>query len=295
MGLTPIDIKKAVEALRRARPAYSDILAFYGEIFVLQEKSAESLSLSAGRKQLKPRNKTEGDFPLTSPSEIEVDTKAADTLLREICQITIRLGQGNAPASAQSLLDAVSRGNIATQSLYRSFLNADFKNGEKQAAAIGIDEPFLSFVTYHSLRPSLCAFARQAGTFLAESHRWEKAACPVCGSRPALAILEKDGKRSLFCSFCWHDWTTQRVYCPFCGSTDSEKLKYYEIISENEYRIDTCENCRNYLKTVDRRKTDRDIYPALENLATLHLDIKAQELGFENEDMPLLENPDLRR
>lgn len=295
MHPTPIDIQKAVEALRRERPAYSDILSFYGELFILQEKSVEAVAQSPGRKRPGPPAGDKVTFPLTSPSRFEVDAKASDALLREICKVIITRGRENAPASAQSLLDAVNRGSIDTPSLFHSFLNAGDEYGPKQAAAIGIDEQFLSFITYHSLRPSLCAFARQAGGTLGKDHRWEKAACPVCGSRPALAMLEKDGKRSLFCSFCWFEWATQRVYCPFCGSTDSEKLKYFEIDSENEYRIDTCGNCRNYIKTIDLRKTDRAIYPALENLATLHLDVKAQELGFENEDMPLIETPEPSR
>ena len=39
---------------------------------------------------------------------------------------------------------------------------------------------------------------------------------------------------------------------------------------------------KTYIKAVDRRNADRIIYPPLEFVATLHLDIKAQEMGFNS-------------
>jgi FdhE protein len=42
-----------------------------------------------------------------------------------------------------------------------------------------------------------------------------------------------------------------------------------------------CDTCRRYLKTVDTRTADRSIYPPLEALTTLHLDMKAKDMGYE--------------
>jgi hypothetical protein len=36
------------------------------------------------------------------------------------------------------------------------------------------------------------------------------------------------------------------------------------------------------MKTVDTRKTQHVIYAPLEQVSTLHLDFKAQEMGFES-------------
>jgi FdhE protein len=41
-----------------------------------------------------------------------------------------------------------------------------------------------------------------------------------------------------------------------------------------------CDNCKKYIKTLDTRKVERLIYPPLEQISTIHLDIKAQEMGF---------------
>jgi FdhE protein len=44
--------------------------------------------------------------------------------------------------------------------------------------------------------------------------------------------------------------------------------------------VDVCENCKRFIKTVDLRKISRIIYPPLEQVATLHLDMKAAEAGY---------------
>jgi FdhE protein len=58
-------------------------------------------------------------------------------------------------------------------------------------------------------------------------------------------------------------------------------LHYLYSESEKAFRVDCCENCRKYIKTVDARSANRPIYPPLEQVASLHLDIKAREGGFE--------------
>ena len=43
---------------------------------------------------------------------------------------------------------------------------------------------------------------------------------------------------------------------------------------------DACASCRKYIKTVDTRVLGRRSYPPLEQIASLHLDIKAAEAGY---------------
>jgi FdhE protein len=44
-------------------------------------------------------------------------------------------------------------------------------------------------------------------------------------------------------------------------------------------RIDLCDSCRHYIKTIDVRALDAPD-PCLEDLATLHLDVIAGEKGY---------------
>jgi FdhE protein len=85
----------------------------------------------------------------------------------------------------------------------------------------------------------------------------------------------------LICGFCWHPWPVKRVFCPFCENRDGKTLHYFYSEEEKDTRVDLCDNCKKYIKALDTKKVARLIYPPLEQLSTMHLDIKAQEMGFE--------------
>ena len=54
-------------------------------------------------------------------------------------------------------------------------------------------------------------------------------------------------------------------------------------ISEHDkaHRIDTCDRCKNYIVNVDTRQLSRDFYPPLEAIVSTHLDIKAEQMGYQ--------------
>lgn len=104
--------------------------------------------------------------------------------------------------------------------------------------------------------------------------------CPLCSSPPGLAELNReDGRRVLCCSLCGHRWQFARVHCPFCGSeNDLEAIS----IQEDDCRwIETCGDCRGYLKTVDVRKLPQGevVVPLVETTATVYLDLIAEKEG----------------
>ena len=88
---------------------------------------------------------------------------------------------------------------------------------------------------------------------------------------------------SLLCGFCQHQWAVPRIFCPACEARDTGTFNYFFSDEEPEYRVYTCESCRFYLKTVDLRRLARPFYPPAETLLTLHLDIQAQEQGFQSD------------
>lgn len=87
---------------------------------------------------------------------------------------------------------------------------------------------------------------------------------------------------STICSFCWHPWSGKRVFGPFCENRDSKTQHYFYNEEEKEIRVDLCDSCKKYLKTLDSRETEHMIYTSLEQIASLHLDYKAKEKGYES-------------
>ena len=72
-----------------------------------------------------------------------------------------------------------------------------------------------------------------------------------------------------------------RIYCPFCDNSHAKDLHHMFNEEEKDVRVDLCNKCKKYLKTIDTRAAVRLVYPPLEHITTLHLDIKARDEGFE--------------
>jgi FdhE protein len=103
--------------------------------------------------------------------------------------------------------------------------------------------------------------------------------------------LRKDeGERFLLCSSCGFQWRFIRLKCPFCGNEDHEKLRHFHIEAEGKgYRVDVCEECKKYIKTIDIRELNMEVIPLVEDMGTLHLDIIAQNEGYKRGVASILE------
>ncbi len=277
--LTSEQVKKTVAAVKKARPVYVDILDFYGRIFDAQHESRDRtriqpVQISEEMLAIKAREK----FPLIEIKEFAFDETEADRLFVRICQLA-RGANPQMAATAETLLKTVNT-KLKSKALFRALLDGNEALFENIADEFQIDKQVLGFITYNSLRPSLTLAAGQLSLYLKKDAPWQKGYCPICGSAPILSIFATAGSRSLICSFCWHEWPTQRVFCPFCENRDGKTLQYFFNDEEKELRVDVCEKCKKYIKTIDTRKTERMIYPPLEQIASLHLDYKAAEMGY---------------
>jgi FdhE protein len=111
----------------------------------------------------------------------------------------------------------------------------------------------------------------------------------TCEGEPVVAVLREaahGSKRSYVCGFCLHERPAQRIGCPACGEARFEKLAVYRADGSPEAgrhafpaRIDACETCGVYLKTIDLTKGAAAV-PVVDDIATLTLDVWARERGF---------------
>ena len=106
--------------------------------------------------------------------------------------------------------------------------------------------------------------------------------CPRCGSYPRLAVIRPEGdggKRSLLCSFCQSEWEFRRILCPACGEEHNEKLPRYSAEGIAAVRVEACDTCKCYLKSVDMT-VDGLAVPVVDEIATAPLDLWAAERGY---------------
>lgn len=275
-------IKKAVAAVKAARPAYERLLDFYEKLFLAQEASKEEISLAPIEitQDLLSVKRKEG-FPLINTTDFMVDVKASEVLLRKLSELTLEANEALAEAG-QKIVDALDKGSVDTAALFSVILGEDDAYIEEVARNLDVDKKILAFIGYCSMRPSLSLCAEQLATYLDTATPWGKGYCPVCGSPPALSMLQGEGERSLLCSFCGHEWHTQRIYCPFCENRDQKTLHYFSSEEEKNYRVNVCDKCKRYIKTIDTRNIDHPLHLLVEQISTLHLDMLAQKQGLES-------------
>jgi formate dehydrogenase accessory protein FdhE len=106
--------------------------------------------------------------------------------------------------------------------------------------------------------------------------------CPLCGARPILGVLRPEGdggKRFLLCSFCLYEWDFRRILCPTCGEELESKLPVYVAEQFPHIRVETCDTCKFYLRTVDLTK-DGNAVPLVDDLAAVPLSFWAHEHGY---------------
>jgi formate dehydrogenase maturation protein FdhE len=108
--------------------------------------------------------------------------------------------------------------------------------------------------------------------------------CPFCGGAPMIgarrSMPETDtGQRILVCALCGNEWAFNRVCCPSCFEEVPEKLPVYSSDAHPHVRIEACETCRRYVKSIDLTKDARPI-PAIDDLASIAMDLWAMEEGL---------------
>jgi formate dehydrogenase accessory protein FdhE len=114
--------------------------------------------------------------------------------------------------------------------------------------------------------------------------------CPLCGGKPAVGVLRSEGdgaKKSLICMLCAHEWTFRRIYCPACGEEREPQMAYYSAPEIAHVRVDVCDTCHTYLKSIDLTKTGLAV-AVVDELATIPLDLWAREHGYEKLQINLL-------
>ena len=115
--------------------------------------------------------------------------------------------------------------------------------------------------------------------------------CPFCQRKPALGVLRPlgdGGQRSLVCSLCLAEWEFRRIVCPACGEEDPAKLPFYTAEELKHVRVEACDRCRCYIKTVDMTQSGR-AEPTVDEMAAIPLDLWAAKQGYAKLQCNLLQ------
>ena len=253
-------------------------LEFYQRLFGIQSGAERRISIAKPElKQEVIDKRIESGLPLISYKELSLDW----LLLKEIfSEVTATFADyadlfGELPESL--------REPKSLPSLPKKVVRAWFERAELPATITVSDvneHLLLEAIIQATLRPFL---VRQAKALLSlvDRERWRREYCPICGGWPDFAFLDKEREaRWLLCSRCDTEWLFQRLQCPYCGTQNQDALSYFTD-DEGVYRLYVCEQCRQYIKAIDLRRTESEVVWLLERVLTLDMDRQAQEKGYK--------------
>ncbi|MUM76566.1 formate dehydrogenase accessory protein FdhE [Pseudodesulfovibrio sp. F-1] len=205
--------------------------------------------------------------------------QAADLLGRLVALLDATggpLGQ-----AARSVGKALADGEMTPEELFRRYLGDDATFFASWTERTPGAPKALAFLASAALGPSIEAASELLAAKLPPVKVAISGECPVCGSLPLISSLrQKEGFRHAVCSFCRHDYRIRRIACPVCGEEDQKKLTFFTVDEEPGFRVDVCESCKTYIKTIDFRELDRISLPVLDDLDSLALDYVAAGQGY---------------
>ena len=270
--------KEHIERLKKKNPVYKELLNFYGQI-------AEALLIVNPQFDLSPIHSTEDirkiqlkdGFPLLNKNEFILDIPASVKLFESICTIA-KNATNKMKKNIQKIEKAVKDDKLNREKLLEKHFDSTYI--DEITKKLKLDRPILNFLITTSLKPSIHSNVENLRDKV-DLKIWLRGYCPLCGSLPQMSELKGEGKRYFLCSFCNFEWSSERLRCPFCENTDHKKLHYLYAEGQEAYRVDLCDKCKKYTKTVDSRKLDYEPDLNLEDIITIHLDILASEKGFK--------------
>lgn len=271
-------IRERIARFQKERPHYREILDLYALILEEQVKMLRQVQITVPKvdKKLVKSRLGEG-LPLLGREGFAIDLEAAQKLFYTLSLI----GQG-ATTKMGDAIPRISKSAEAGELDLRDIFSKHYDEMylAQEAEQCGLDTGILAFLVRASVRPSVIAQMEQLRGAL-NLEEWLQGQCPLCGSAPQIAQLrDEEGKRYLQCSFCSCQWRWERIACPSCHNKDLDSLHYLYAEEEEAYRVDLCDQCRGYIKTVDSRKLDYEPSLDLEDIVTMHLDILAFEKGY---------------
>jgi len=108
--------------------------------------------------------------------------------------------------------------------------------------------------------------------------------CPFCGGAPGISArregsLMEGARRMLVCALCGGEWLFGRILCPSCFEQEPAKLPSFQNERHRAVRIEACETCHRYVKSIDLSEDARPI-PEVDDLVSLSVDLWAAEQGY---------------
>jgi FdhE protein len=227
------------------------------------------------------RQKLAEGVPLLRGERLALDVKAFRRRWQRACEA---LETAQPDGAAPPLADALRRGRLEPGEMVEAVLAGRPEDVRDRSAALGLDPGLTTTLLRYVLFPTFAAL-EVALEPLRQGAAWENGCCPTCGSWPLLGEFRGlEQTRWLRCGLCAAGWEVRRLWCPFCGCRDHERLRFLHGEGEEERcKAAVCDACRGYVKMIATLSAIPPLHLLIADVATLHLDLAAAERGCTNQ------------
>jgi FdhE protein len=269
------DLSKALELQRDLLSRQIELLDVFGH------GGLPGLALPAGYVSAKLRK----SIPALHGEPIPLPARVLELSARDFCQ---RLAHGGAGEAALAIDRALDRGAIDAAALVSACFGRDQRRVRFIAGQQNVSADLVWLVAELALAPF--AHLLQTSIFgtaaVAESIRgWDRGYCPACGSWPAIAEVV-GGRHGLRCSFCAAGWGLASYRCIYCGVGDERFITLAPDPETPGRRLQACNACGGYLKALELREPTEFPLVAIEDLASMDLDMVAIERKYVRPALP---------
>lgn len=267
------------KVLAQRYPFAVEILDFYQRILTFQKGLYEELK---GRRDRPLGLSNEGRF---NPPETEsLQLKKGLEVLLPFSSSLLGIAKEGPPLLVTVAKEVSSWGQLGWESLLEEFQRTTYRQQPIFFFPRTLLQPYLQLaLESESLQYASDNPEQKETAEIMETHDGSgPATCPFCGHRPQAGLLyplDNASQRLLICSFCHGEWPYKRLSCPGCTESDKTKLPYFVAEEYPAVRLDVCDTCRQYIKTIDMGK-DLDAVPVVDELATVPLDLWARDRGY---------------
>jgi len=257
-------------------------MSLYREVFATQRKLSRDIPdqlphIEGGQVSLR----IEQGKLLVEPDELKVDLAVLKEIMRELGKVMKEKSDSPMENMENFIADELED-EEKLSGIVDAFLERDEEKFSQLVEGYSLDPQLLYMLLHTSLAPFLWKNA-SALVRKADLDQVPQGECPVCGDLPIMGFLRpEDGLRVLECSLCGSRWGFPRIMCPFCRTIEQSDLKYIFADGDDSRRVYLCDRCKKYIKiSTPPEERDEEFVVPLEDLATAHLDLAAEERGYE--------------
>lgn len=197
------------------------------------------------------------------------------------------LAEGGAGESALHIRDAITATGIDANSLLGVSLARNQKAIRTSALHMGFSPDLVWLIGELGSAPlahHLSAGLQASPDLRAGLDAWDRGYCPFCGSWPAFIEVHA-GAHTLRCSYCALGWSLHARRCVYCGNDREDFVAGAPDVNQPQRRVELCGRCSGYTKVIE--VGDATPFPllAIEDLATMNLDLGAMNRGYRRPEL----------